>query len=142
LKGTNQGSKFAPYAPPSKVEQEEMANRLGAADGFVLEGLAQHADYQADIGEWHYGHLTAKRLRLLAEQLEKEQTIGSEERAGLHRTIADLAQQVDEATESGEDIDLTIRFELVNNGSQPVSLSGFFTLLAATEGKEDTTDGG
>lgn len=100
--------------PLEKAEQIAMANEQGPADGTVLERLAEYADRQADIGEWHVGHLTAQRLRLLKEQIEQQPDIAQEERDRLHRTIADLAQQVDEMDQEGEDtgaVELVIHFQ-------------------------------
>jgi hypothetical protein len=129
---------FAPYAPPTKEEQVAMANGQGPADPSVLEMLAQHADQQADFGEWHYGHLTAQRLRLLAHMLEKQQDIGQEERERLHRVIADLAQQVDEVGQDGEDgAELVIRFEYDGPGVVQIGeLHVLVSLLAGSDEQE------
>lgn len=143
MKSTTNGgnaSHFGAYAPPSKEEQIVEANTRGPADEGTLERLAQFADQQADFGEWHYGHLTAQRLRLLAHQLESQQEMGQEERLRLQRTIADLAQQVDEAAQEGRDIDLTLRFVADGPGLVQIGeLHLMVSLLVEAEGKEDTT---
>lgn len=137
--GGNTGQ-FGKYAPPSKAEQIAKANQQGPADEGTLERLAQFADQQDDFGDWHYGHLTAQRLRLLAQQLEAQQEMGQEERLRLHRTIAYLAEQVDAAAQEGQDIDLTLRF--VSDGPGLVQIGELHvmvSLLVEAEGKEDAT---
>ena len=63
------GSRFAPYAPPSKAEQIEMARQRGPADVRELEKDALFISMRAEAGRWEYGHLHAERLRLLAQVL-------------------------------------------------------------------------
>lgn len=132
---------FSDFAPPSKAEQIALGNQMGPSDEGALERLAEYADYQSDIGEWHYGHVTAQRLRLLAKQLdEQHQEIGHEERERLHRIIADLTQQIDEAAREGQDIDLTIRFELDGPGMVQIGeLHLMVSLLVETDGQDGVT---
>jgi hypothetical protein len=147
MKSTNGSSKsrFGDYAPPSnappsKEEQITLANAMGPTDEGALERLAQFADQQADFGEWHYGHVTAQRLRLLAESLARQEGLGQEERTRLHRVIADLTQQVDEAAKEGQDIDLTIRFEQDGPGMIQIGeLHLMVDLLVEVEGQEGET---
>jgi hypothetical protein len=134
-------SRVSDCGPPNKAEQLAMAQDRGPADENVLENLAQYADRQADIGEWHYGYVTAQRLRLLAQMLEKQQEIGQEERQRLHRTIADLAQQVDEAAQDGQNIELVFRFELDGPGTVQIGGLHLMVSLLADIGRKDGATG-
>lgn len=126
------------FAPDPKEQQIAMANQLGSADATELEKLAQYADYQSDIGEWHYGYVTAQRLRLLGAELER-QHIGQSERDRLHRTIADLSQQVEELTED-EDVTVELVFTFVSDGPATLSVGDFHLVLSLLVEPEPEVD--
>lgn len=62
-----------PYAPPDAAEGARLAAEYGPLNPTELRltanGIAQRVEY-AD--RWTYGHLTAARLRLLADALDRE----------------------------------------------------------------------
>lgn len=135
--GSNR-SQFGEYSPETKAEQIARANEYGPADETVLEQLAEHAEYQTDVGKWHYGYVTAQRLRLLAETLKQQPNIGHEEREQLHYTIADLAEQVDEANRAEPDsgpVELVIRFS--NDGPGTVQIGELHLMVSLLAGIEE-----
>lgn len=139
--GSNR-SQFGEYRPETKEEQIARANEYGPANETVLEQLAAYAEFQADAGEWHYGHVTAQRLRLLAQTLEQQPNIGHEERERLHRTIADLTQQVDEANQAEPDsgpVELVIRFS--NDGPGTVQIGELHVMVSLLAGLEEGEGG-
>jgi hypothetical protein len=90
---------------PRGAEADAMGLAQGAADSDTLRLLAQGARTEADHGSWTFGHVTAKRLELLAEQLELQAEAFEETRG--EDNFGMLLETLERAAETNEPVIIT-----------------------------------